>query len=91
MKPEVTGPKLQASHSQMVVTVTPPTSCSAAVSSAEARELWRLDFTHFEANILHAFPTITSSGFTGNWLLLTNAADFSYLLKARWVFHTLKA
>lgn len=58
---------------------------------------WRLErfvdlsFTYFEANIFHALPTITSSGFTKNWLLLTNAADFSYLLRARWVFHTWKA
>lgn len=41
--------------------------------------------------MFHALPTIVSSGFTKNWLLLTNAADFSYLLKARWVLHTLKA
>lgn len=50
-----------------------------------------LGVTYLEANIFHALPTIVSSGLTKNWLLLTSAADLSYLLKALEVFHTDKA
>lgn len=48
-------------------------------------------FTYLEANMFQAFPTMLSRGFSRNWLLLTKAADFSYLLNALGVFHALKA
>lgn len=51
----------------------------------------RIIFTYLEANIFQAFPTTLSRGFSRNWLLLTREADFSYLLNALGVFHSLKA
>lgn len=55
------------------------------------KEMNRIIFTYLEANIFQAFPITLSRGFSRNWLLLTREADFSYLLNALGVFHSLKA